>query len=1160
MNFRRTPASRDLIDRIVRAVGGRTPERQSMTDQDGSPSGGSPDPMASLTARQRHVTDELTRQNPELGRWFSSAAILTHTRTPPTWPELVAHLCRDLINRLPEYFLLPKAERAEYGDHVAHLLDALGPIENLGAQVTLNRKARDALKGLAEQSKKIVKRATPTQLFLAAGRAESVSEAQARFLDAQWREVSRQLPKIAHLRLAGKPRADPERLLELFAQIETMLAGRIASPIWELNQQLAEIAAIAEPGADDLNRALTLARGDALNGFIDAVRSPAWLGLLRDAHLFDSPPSTAQVDGGGYRATPWAASRFLVRVADQEPELVAEILRSLPATDNAMVITDMLDAAASMPADQAELIAERIPALLGGPYVLAEANSAAELAAKLIIDGRVDAAMALVSALFAVTPVEAVRTVYWIDVAYPTVFDTEEAYEDGADVVREAAVSHCPIDATSTFVQVLAELLDRDAQVRGSDSLSVNSHGWRAAIEDHAQNLFDHDPRNTLVAAIRDLVVSAIAAAPDKAPELTAILTAQQSNIFRRIALHALRNCDFPEVAVLRREALLDRDLFNDIDLHHELFLLQRERFGELNPADQATVFTWIDEEPPHIDDIRSRVADKAEVQLVVDGWRQRHLAALEPALTGERRAHLDRLNAAHGTYPNPEFTMYTASGFVATEKPYTDEQLDGMAVAELLSLFDTWEPQGDGFGGRTEGLAMAVDSAARENPEHWAAIAAQLTTAPPLYRAYLISGLASAIAVGKTFELDNVFALAAAHVDDGPPAVADDQPRVVGRHAIADMLRWLIEVQPGNARQHAEPVWTLIERLAHDPEDDDEDDDPQWRAEAPRRAWKADDPDVPSGTVRSLAFVAATHYAKLLPDSPQARDLIRLGLNPDQNPTLEVRAAIAAQLAMITASNPSWAAELIGPMLLDTPDELADVAWAAQLDHRPTNIAVVRLLSATGANRFAVDYIAGKDRFSAARRQQLGTQILTAALFEAEAGDETLTAWFAREDGETRGRSVKAVGDALARSEVLPKNEEALRKVWRTRLGELDAADPELAAYTSWAPAVSDHQLGAELLVETLRKDGGKLISAQSVFDWAAEAAHTAPLDIIDMIDLVSVGSDPIQMVWNRHRLDVVIEHLVRFELTEVAEALGRLLERLSERGFGDLRPGQGG
>ena len=408
-----------------------------------------------------------------------------------------------------------------------------------------------------------------------------------------------------------------------------------------LEGELREIATLEAPTRADLDRALLLARGEAVNTFLGSLESPAWLAPMRAARLFESPPATEVREGGGYRTPFWEPSRYLVRVAAAAPEDVTEVLLSLPETDNSRVHRDVIEAALAMPAEYAVRVATVVPSLLREEYPIFAAEQAALLAARLIRDGRPGAGLELARFLFTTEVFVAGDWGLGVDLRFRHLFESDYEYAEAVAAVRAAAGDHAPLDGLRMFVAVLARTLADEQKLGGREGPEELSYIWRKAIDDHAQNVHDGEVRDALIVAIRDLATATISADPARGADVLALLDSSEHLVFRRLALHVIRVSEFPGVADLRAGAMLDREAFDDPRIHREMFLLQRERFGGLSAAQRAQIISWIENGPE--DDgawreafahFEGRAANDNDWALRVAGWQQRHWLAIEPWLT----------------------------------------------------------------------------------------------------------------------------------------------------------------------------------------------------------------------------------------------------------------------------------------------------------------------------------------------------------------------------------------------------------------------------------------------------------------------------------------------------------------------------------------------
>ena len=61
------------------------------------------------------------------------------------------------------------------------------------------------------------------------------------------------------------------------------------------------------------------------------------------------------------------------------------------------------------------------------------------------------------------------------------------------------------------------------------------------------------------------------------------------TRVFRRVALHVLREIEDSPIALVR-SALLDRDVAENPHFHHEYLLLAAERFADLSGEERSTI------------------------------------------------------------------------------------------------------------------------------------------------------------------------------------------------------------------------------------------------------------------------------------------------------------------------------------------------------------------------------------------------------------------------------------------------------------------------------------------------------------------------------------------------------------------------------------------
>ncbi len=84
--------------------------------------------------------------------------------------------------------------------------------------------------------------------------------------------------------------------------------------------------------------------------FFDRLENPNWVEPLWERGFFKNPPPSISGERENTIAFPiWPESQYLARMAEHVPELVCEIIKKIPTTENARVLEDFLDATLAMP-------------------------------------------------------------------------------------------------------------------------------------------------------------------------------------------------------------------------------------------------------------------------------------------------------------------------------------------------------------------------------------------------------------------------------------------------------------------------------------------------------------------------------------------------------------------------------------------------------------------------------------------------------------------------------------------------------------------------------------------------------------------------------------------------------------------------------------------
>ncbi len=122
-----------------------------------------------------------------------------------------------------------------------------------------------------------------------------------------------------------------------------------------------------------------------------------WLQPLAGVRGYlNTPPGLIEVGGGYVQAPFWPQGQFLARVAGSEPNLVAGLVRRMPATNNPRAIAIIIEIARALPPDHAALLIPDISRRMSVPLAVEYAAvEAAALVRELGLAGLAEAGVEL---------------------------------------------------------------------------------------------------------------------------------------------------------------------------------------------------------------------------------------------------------------------------------------------------------------------------------------------------------------------------------------------------------------------------------------------------------------------------------------------------------------------------------------------------------------------------------------------------------------------------------------------------------------------------------------------------------------------------------------------------------------------------------------------
>jgi hypothetical protein len=672
----------------------------------------------------------------------------------------------------------------------------------------------------------------------------------------------------------------------------------------------------------------------AYEHFFDNVDDPGWIAPLA-AEGFFKVPQPAERGEDWVRYPFWPESRFLVRVAPRAPELVARIAEEIPDTDNLRVHEDVLRIAAQLPGRLARKLAERETHWLHdhGDHLLSLPDAVGDLTAHLADEGELDAAYALVAEALSIAPREGDKYAH-----RSAGIARMNDYEYGR-IIAKAWPSLTEKDAPRAF-SFLCDLLQQLVGMEDREGIRDSTSVWRAAIEDHSQNL-GQSLLDLLVDAVRDHAARTASTGDVALESVVQELRRRHLAIFDRIALNLIREFG-PRTCVAA--TLSDSSTAFDVSRWHEYGELLRARFNDLNKDERLKVLAMLDSgyPPDRVAGLKERgVADDKIVT-----WQRldllRRLMVIRDALDDEHQETLARLLEEFPEPDQPTFLSYSWS-WTGPTSPFGADELRALSPTELVDKLRAWTPPGGLQDPTPEGLGRVLAAVIQESPTKYAEAARQFEGLEPTYVRALLSGLADAAKKSEPFAWDPVLSLCLWVVDQPPPDItaSEDLDRDtdwgLARKQIADLLSRGLSVSAAqlDIRERAR-VWELLSLLADDP-------DPTPAYEQQYGGDNMDPATLSINTTRGEAFHAIMRYALWLErhvvvdgmrSMPEVLNILERHLDPSVEPSAAVRSVYGQWFPELARIDGGWTREVAPTAFPSAPglSHLFDAAWRSYI------------------------------------------------------------------------------------------------------------------------------------------------------------------------------------------------------------------------------------
>ncbi len=685
---------------------------------------------------------------------------------------------------------------------------------------------------------------------------------------------------------------------------------------------------------------------------------------------------------------------------------------------------------------------------------------------------------------------------------------SEWEYDQATRKILPDLVDAARLDGVRLFSSLLSEAVEfsrSEDEPADSDGHSVV---WRPAI-DRSQE-WDRSVRGVLVTAVRDAAVR-LSEAPEEDLRDVVQMLESETALHRRIALHVLAVASGGAELVAARIA--NRAIFDDYRLKHEYAGLLRSRFGEAPPAAQRTFLDWV-RAGPNLDHLQPE-----DETAYAEQWERDWLSIVADHLSGDEAERYCELLATHGEVVSPDL-MAEAASWVGPVSPLTAEEMNAQSPVEVIEFLASWRP-GEGaervFAPSMEGLGRAFQEAVSERAADFAAAASRIEALDPTYVRSFFGGLETAIKTGASIPWDQPVSLMASVLER--PFDHRNETPVFDRDAGWSWTRGQVAslIQEGVADRDnripfelREAVWDVLERLTRDPHPSPDD--------------EASDSMSPLtlsiNTNRGKAMHAVVAYAlwcrreleaqgadtsKGFDSMPDVRTVLDEHLDPDNEPSLAVRAVYGKWLPWLILIDERWVLANISRVLPLSPEHvrLRDAAWDTYICWCPPFDTVYDVLQ--HEYEAAVERVPTGGTVGFANDERADAKLgehLVALHWRGRLQPSLLQRWFERADDELAGNLMEFLGRALRNTEedIPTQLLQRIQDLWDARLGVI-ADEPEShkneahAFALTFASAKFDDQWSLKGLNVTLRPGGGRWFG-RSVMDRLAEIAATKPAE----------------------------------------------------------------
>ena len=348
---------------------------------------------------------------------------------------------------------------------------------------------------------------------------------------------------------------------------------------------------------------------------------------------------------------------------------------------------------------------------------------------------------------------------------------------------------------------------------------------WRAAVEEHSQNLAIYYVEDFLVSGLRDSLGAWVEEAPEKSRYFVAELLQSSLQICRRIAIYTI-NRHYQELSTLI-DSVVRKDNFED-DIRHEMWHLLHDRYSLFPEPIKGRVRKTIGQLTRQIEEGALNEKAAAYMQAMWLSAIKRH----EETLQNQYQACIELTGSESD---HPDFSFYRHCGLVKNVSPKSSEELLAMDIDELIKFLNEYKnPEYVKMSGLEEigieGLVDALQDTIKAAPLKFTSSLQKFTGLDSAYVYGLIKAFSELWKDNKALPWDDVWpslldfcrAVIQQEAFWSPANVEQRSSFVANRHWVVDGIGRLIEAgvesdehafSPKLFSQARELIFTLLEK-----------------------------------------------------------------------------------------------------------------------------------------------------------------------------------------------------------------------------------------------------------------------------------------------------------------------------------------------------------